>query len=628
MSSFLMTAILFSFAGSTALAWRRRLEEQLPLAVAGIVLTLYLFSLFDLFMVGAYVVLIFAGISGVLLIYRSFKANRQEIGQYLLTPGCAAFFLIALWLWYSYRGYMYIEWDDFSHWGLAVKNMSIFAALPSGVREATITYTDYPPASTLFSWLWTWLSGEFNEGDTQRALNMMMFCFLLPMMREQEWKKPGRALAMTILLFVLPLTVNPRCYRTLQVDTALGCIALYVLYSWFFCTRGKTGLLTLSLSLCMLTLVKETGLLLAAMTLLIIIAHEWLGRKDSKRPFLKVLALLTLSCGMGYGSWKGYLHVHHVQEVWSKGFFALDEMVDLLLGHGPDYRYRTIANFLESLCRADWWHTGHWVSVSHAMWIGLMAAGQCWIIDRCPDQQMKLRCRRVFIVLTAEVLVYIGLLLSLYLFQFRVDEAENLISMERYLSSWMLPYIGITLLAFERAWRQNGGSCCQNAPVYLLLGLLMAVSPLMIAQNTVLAHQQNEVSYQTRMDELLPENVRAQLDSASDRVYIVASKDNGYQYYLGAYQFTPVPVQQGMWTTWPVRNKRMTRSEISAIEYTPQEWAEVLLNGAFTYVYLDTIDNRFIRDYQPLFENPRNIRSGKLYRIQQMDDILKLIEVQ
>ena len=623
-----MTAMLFSLAGSTALVFRKRLEEQLPLAVTGIVLVLYLFSLFDLLVVGAYAVLIFAGVSGVLLVYRLFKANRREIGSSLLTPGCAAFFLIALWLWYSYRGYMYIEWDDFSHWGLAVKNMSIFAALPSGIQEATITYTDYPPASTLFSWLWTWLSGGFNEGDTQRALNMMMFCFLLPMMREQEWNKPGRALAMLILLFVLPLAVSPKVYRTLQVDTVLGCITLYAIYSWFFCDRSKAGLLTLSMSLCMLTLIKETGLLLAGMTLLLIIADEWPKRKAGKQPFLKVLFLLVLPCVAGYVSWKCYIQFHHVQEVWSKGFFSLDEMVDLLLGQGPGYRYQTIIHFLEFLCKAEWWHSGHWVNVSHAMWIGLMLAAQCWIVDRCPSQQMKLRSRRVFILLTSELLLYICLLLSLYLFQFRVDEAENLISMERYLSSYMLPYIGITLLAIERAWKQNGGSCCQNAPVYLLLGLLMVVSPLMIAQNTVLASKQNEVSYQTRMDELLPENVHEQLDSASDRVYIVASKDNGYQYYLGAYQFTPVPVQQGMWTTWPVATKRQVRSEISAIEYTPQEWAEVLLQGDFTYVYLDTIDNRFIRDYQLLFESSKKIRSGKLYRIQQIDDTLKLIEVQ
>jgi len=72
--------------------------------------------------------------------------------------------------------------------------MYIFSALPSGMAEATVTYTDYPPASTLFSWFWTQLSGVFNEGDSQRALNMMMLCFLLPAMKEQEWKHLGKAL--------------------------------------------------------------------------------------------------------------------------------------------------------------------------------------------------------------------------------------------------------------------------------------------------------------------------------------------------------------------------------------------------------------------------------------------------
>lgn len=623
-----MTGILFAFAGCTAMITRKRFEEQLPLAVGLVVSVLYGFALFGQLQAGAYVVLgaaaaALAGQAVLLIRDRARKPWRQ-----IITPGCMAFFLIALWLLISFRGYMFWEWDDFSHWGLAVKNMYIFTALPSGMAEATVTYTDYPPATTLFSWFWTQLSGVFNEGDAQRALNMMTLCFLLPAMKDQEWKHPGKALCMSALLFMLPLALDISIYRGLQVDGLLGCMILYALYAWFLCDHDRFLLMNIGCTLFLLPLVKEMGVAFAAVVLLFAAADHFVHTNRSWKNTLKLVVLLAIPIALGKLSWDWYLKVHQVGQVWDKSVISLTGFIDVLLGRGMVYQQEVLRRFPEAFFSAERWHPGHILKISYAMWIILTAVGQKWIVSRCCDDQQKKRLRLGFRLLLAGMIVYLAALFVMYLFMFRSDEARKMISFDRYLSSYLLPMIGMTFLTATKVWVCPAEKGNLHAPLCILVCLFLVINPLLVVQETVLGCDQNTANYEKRMDELLPENVVSHLDSETDRVYIVACGDDGFQYYLDAYQLTPVHIQEGMWTTWPVAEKTDLWTEKPAIEYAPSEWAQALLDGSFTHVYLDTIDERFVNDYSSLFEAPQAIQSAQLYHVEAHGDGVKLAAVQ
>lgn len=164
-----------------------------------------------------------------------------------------------VWALLSFRAHMLYEPDEFSHWGTVLRNMMHFDAIPAGVKEANITYTDYPPATTLFAYFWTRLSGGFNEGDPQRAMNIMILAFLLPAMRAQRWKRWGSALCMACALFVLPTLFNSGAYYTIYADVVLGCVFFHALYAWFFTPRDRGGVLLTGGSLFLLPLIKEAG---------------------------------------------------------------------------------------------------------------------------------------------------------------------------------------------------------------------------------------------------------------------------------------------------------------------------------------------------------------------------------
>ena len=81
--------------------------------------------------------------SGLVCLYFLIRENVPFFDR-VLTPGFAAFVLITLFFWWNSEGRVFMQWDDFSHWGLGVRNMHFFGKL-GNVAEATTKFKDYPP---------------------------------------------------------------------------------------------------------------------------------------------------------------------------------------------------------------------------------------------------------------------------------------------------------------------------------------------------------------------------------------------------------------------------------------------------------------------------------------------------
>jgi len=620
MSTLLACGILAILTGCLAVLMRKRFEEQLPLSVTLIVAVLYFFSLAGQLMAGFYTVLALTAAAGAGTVWLLWKRRAEKPLRLLMTPGFAAFFLVALWLLLCFRGHMFTAWDDFSHWGLAVKNMHMYQALPAAVPQSTVTYRDYPPATTLFSWFWTQLSGGFNEGDPQRALNMLMMCFLLPLMRKQRWKKWGSSVSMALALFLLPLAFHAEAYRTLAVDLLLGCLVLHALTNWFLVTRDKHTLLVLSCSLFLLPIVKETGVMFALLVLVIIGVDIIMG-KDSEFNKLKMLLVLVLSIALSRLSWVAYLQLNDIPKVWNPAAISFTEIIKMFLWESTPYRTRALANFWEALCDPTFLMDGHIVQLSYVMWVAVFALAAGWIIHVGGENAR--RYRRCFGILAVGLVVYTFALLIVLQFLFRMDEAENLASLDRYLSSYLLPMVMFPALILHRHYMSKERNAVSSG-LCLLAVLLMVVNPLLGVQETVLAWEKNEAAYKQRMNQLVPTAVMAQLDSEKDLVYVVSSRDDGKNYYKSAYQFTPVRIQQGMTSAWVMSSRGVLVPGYRGVVYSPQEWADVLLSGGFTHVYLQQTDIYFQAAFKDLFADPENIKAGKLYRIETVDGQLRM----
>ena len=629
MSTLVVMASVFALAGGGALLLRRRLEEILPLSVALIVGVQYAFGLFGWLSAGFYAVLALCALSLALLAVRLLHGGLGDLRRFLLTPGAVVMLAAFVWALLSFRAHMLYEPDEFSHWGTVLRNMMHFDAIPAGVKEANITYTDYPPATTLFAYFWTRLSGGFNEGDPQRAMNIMILAFLLPAMRAQRWKRWGSALCMACALFVLPTLFNSGAYYTIYADVVLGCVFFHALYAWFFTPRDQGGVLLTGGSLFLLPLIKEAGWGLCLIALAIM-AVDLIGERNRSglrrmRDF-GCLAAAVLAGGL---SWKAFLAVHQTQRVWSLSA-GFTEILDVLLGRTPSHRMRTVENFFFSLTDAGLFGQGGVIQLSLLIWLLLLGVLAALALGRA-DAALRRRWRRMALWLLAGLGAYLLSLLYTFLFLFRNYEGESLFSFARYLSSYMIALAGLSLaLASETlgpALRRNR----QSVELLALTLMLLAANPETLLERAVITREWDEAVYESRMSTAAPPEMAQMLDAQTDLVYFVSQNDQGHRYFLRAFEWVPLRFQargDGWWLMPSEQAVEQTGgwyAQTFSTVKTPQEWADELMEGGYTHVYLDQVDQAFAAAYAGLFQSPEEIAADRLFEVTVKDGGVTLV---
>lgn len=619
MSTLVVMASVFALAGGGALLLRRRLEEALPLSVALIVGVQYAFGLFGWLSAGFYAALALSVLALVLVAVRLLRGGLGDLRRFLLTPGAVVMLAAFVWALLSFRAHMLYEPDEFSHWGTVLRNMMHFDAIPAGVKEANITYTDYPPATTLFAYFWTRLSGGFNEGDPQRAMNIMILAFLLPAMRAQRWKRWGSALCMACALFVLPTLFNSGAYYTIYADVVLGCVFFHALYAWFFTPRDRGGVLLTGGSLFLLPLIKEAGWGLCLIALAVMAADLAGERRRAGPRHGRAFGALAAAAMAGGLSWKAFLAVHQTRRVWtlSAGF---TEILDVLLGRAPSHRMRTVENFFLSLTDAELFGQGGVLRLSLLLWLLLLGVLAALALSRAGEPN-RTRWRRMALWLLAGLGAYLLSLLYTFLFLFRNYEGESLFSFARYLSSYLIALAGLSLaLASETlgpVLRRSG----QSVELLALAAVMLVANPGTLLERAVITREWDEAVYESRMSAAAPPEAAQMLDAQTDRVYLVSQNDEGHRYFLRAFEWAPLRLQARADGWWLMPSEQAVEQTgdwyartFSTVK-TPQEWADELIEGGYTHVYLDRIDPAFAAAYAGLFQSPEEIEADTLFEV-------------
>lgn len=619
MSTLVVLASVFALAGGGALLLRRRLEEALPLSVVLIVGVQYAFGLFGWLSAGFYAALALSVLALVLVAVRLLRGGLGDLRRFLLTPGAVVMLAAFVWALLSFRAHMLYEPDEFSHWGTVLRNMMHFDAIPAGVKEANVTYTDYPPATTLFAYFWTRLSGGFNEGDPQRAMNIMILAFLLPAMRAQRWKRWGSALCMACALFVLPTLFNSGAYYTIYADVVLGCVFFHALYAWFFTPRDRGGVLLTGGSLFLLPLIKEAGWGLCLIALAVMAADLAGERRRAGPRHGRAFGALAAAAMAGGLSWKAFLAVHQTRRVWtlSAGF---TEILDVLLGRAPSHRMRTVENFFLSLTDAELFGQGGVLRLSLLLWLLLLGVLAALALSRAGEPN-RTRWRRMALWLLAGLGAYLLSLLYTFLFLFRNYEGESLFSFARYLSSYLIALAGLSLaLASETlgpVLRRSG----QSVELLALAAVMLVANPGTLLERAVITREWDEAVYESRMSAAAPPEAAQMLDAQTDRVYLVSQNDEGHRYFLRAFEWAPLRLQARADGWWLMPSEQAVEQTgdwyartFSTVK-TPQEWADELIEGGYTHVYLDRIDPAFAAAYAGLFQSPEEIEADTLFEV-------------
>lgn len=606
---------------------KKKFEYILPLTAAGISLVLYVFSYFGIRPIGTVMILLALVVLTGYSIYKKIKSH-DSLKSVLVSPGILYMVIMVVLTCIIIHGFAFDIWDEFSHWGLILKNL--FASNGFGnLADSTTYFQSYPQGVSLFVSFFNSFSNSFSEPNAlcgMLILSYSQMAILFARVRQNDWKK---LLLITGILLILPLVFFNDFYGTVYVDAVMGLIFGNILFfNHIYRKKDLFYAIYMSLQFYLLANTKQIGIgLVAIATLVILIDFIYSKKIRQLKAFIfenwQKLLIITIPfvlSFLAYFSWRQYVKIHNISDFFQVVGFKISDLLKLFGGGMPEYRKVTIVNFVSNFFANKQYGT---LSFSYFLFTLVFLIGMYWVYKKNKGRDKSSFLPQLSVVIG--MFIYSGVVLFMYLFAFSEYEARNLASFDRYMSTYFLGLIMLSVfiivdyvIGLEKRVKMS------NVMIAVLLLVLLCIAPLgNLIKDTVLSPVTNSIRRQMREPYDIVKKYSDLLNPKTDRIYIVSQGSAGADYWILRYDFTPVQVSPNY--SWSL-GAPYSSGDIWTKNKTVKQWSQEL--QSYTYVYINKVDERFINDYGELFENRGDIASTSMFRVEKMSGekvILKII---
>ncbi len=222
-------------------------------AVGFQVIVLYISALFGVLSYAPLVLLICGFVALVVSVFKDKYFYKK-----MLTPSFLFFVFASIAISMFSIGRVLVEYDNFSHWGLAVKSMLETNSLPT--PDSLVSLYGHPPATTLLYYNAVKLA-SFSDGVMIAAQGIVVSAFLAAVFHGTVWKKPFKL----ILTFFAVLAMTCIIYGNLSdlyVDSMLGYVSVALLF--MMCTQkgNNRQFISIGFTAFVLALIGNSGIFL------------------------------------------------------------------------------------------------------------------------------------------------------------------------------------------------------------------------------------------------------------------------------------------------------------------------------------------------------------------------------
>lgn len=633
----LALSLLLLITISIVVASDLKFDLVLPITFFSVILVAYIMGLLGLLrwlnLIVLLVTLLFVIMAGIHVFQHKLKLS--VLLRKVITPGFIVFFILVGLTLYTTRGLLFTGWDEFSHWGLVVKNMVSLDTFASGAASTTM-FKDYPPATALLQYYFLSYNPIFVEADIVRAMLVFSYSLMIPMVQFTKLKDWIKIPFYTLMFYCLPLIFYYNFQTTIYVDAVLGLLFFYLIYTYGSASKIDTSLIVrLSLASSILCLVKQSGIVFVILAWIIVLIDTLLGNvgKKSKSEHRSkwihsILLLIPLSLAIISSlSWKVYLKLTKAVITSPIGKITLTGIQWLFTTKILPYQSATITNFTKVFFDPKVFN--YIIPLTYFSWaiflLMIFIVGYYFVSDK----QYKRRIMTIGCGVLVGYFIYtIGLLL-LYLFTYTQYEATNLASMHRYMHSYLIGFffiafaIGMDVLNQQLEkfnWILRTVLFCLCAAT-LIKSIFVPFVPYKEIQPDFEGRAvKYSVNFRDDYDDIT--RYTNKLDYRTDRIYFIAQNTDGYGYWITRYLVTPIEVEPNF--NWSLGLKYSNNDQWTQ-DISLAQWEE-LLRAQYTFVYLYNIDEAFIDRYGSLFAKRSEITNKSMYRIDKTSS-LKLIKL-
>ena len=531
---------------------------------------------------------------GLIALYRIVRT--RDVGY--LTPGLL-FFIAACCAHYALtRHGAFRQWDEFSHWGTIIKQISEVGSL---YRNQNLYFQDYPPGVAIFA-NFMQMPGPFTEANALFSGGVIVLAGASVLATGITWKRFYLAPIILGIVYFCSFVFG-KGLSTVLIDYILGLFfgAILALYIFEFRLAPTRAVILCIAPISALVLLKAAGIGLAVATSVLIATDQIIVRKRASfsratgyglliaAPFMTVFAT--------QGAWRLIMHIagYPNRAAHFDGLAPLRAVFDPQFDPGKLAIFQTFLKALGGTVPVV--PSGQGLPamlVLISVLIGLAIVGA------------KTSERRTRIVASA-IVIYLGLgiylygLLATYMTNISEYEAIRTLSFDRFVSVYLA---GMVPPAIALA-RLNGWDRRLTPFLIVILGVCLFLAP---AESTrYLRHGAWPITNERRALIARVQPALAKIPRGA-KVYIVWQDSNGFEYWQVRYELGYHHVNLSCWSIAPVKDgKDMYKCPMS-----PAQLQAGLKD--FEYLLVAKGDDTLAESYPSLFNGDR-FDGAVLYRV-------------
>lgn len=422
----------------------------------------YFFSqvLLKTFLIGFFINLLFAIVFIILILRDKIKGKDLTFfkGNYF-TKGLYLFFILYLFVYIFDFNRCFTVWDEYSHWGVMVKEMFRLDHFYSIPESTLMVHKDYPPIISIFELFFCHLSGGYKEPYLIRGLHLLSLSLFIPVACyhdscENKLKIFVKTILLVTSVFLLFLLFDGHnIINTIYTDYIMAILVSYLLAIILFSEDSLSyfHIMNLSLGFIFLILTKQMGFPLYLMALFLYLLDTFVRyqknkkKELSKRFLFKLICVFLLLVVLPLLIWKGWssyidsLDIERQFELSDLNIMELKNIVDKT--GGEEYQQKIVSNYLNALGKES--ITNSYIPLTYfgcLLFIVVILFIECFYYKK---QLEKRKFIEVIITLIIGSFGYAFVMLILYVFSFGEVEGLALASFNRYMPTYIL--IGLSL---------------------------------------------------------------------------------------------------------------------------------------------------------------------------------------
>ena len=634
MRQLLLLAILLSGALCMSAVLNKKIEFTLPAWIFTITAVLYITSIINFLTIGFYFILAVSLISILVFTYYFIKniRNLKTFLKNIITPGLIFFLIVSFISWKMHSGRMLMEWDEFSHWGLAVKNIFYTDKLYT-YPGAVIIYQDYPPITALFQYFCLKVLGIYMESYLFQAVLYFYIGFAIYLFHDVEFSDSKGIILRSIFVIFIPAALFSKFYTCLYVDALLGLLFAYILLRYFTEKESKFKTLNIALSYIALTLIKSSGAALALFSAIIITLDRiYLSRLlklslsksgNNKFSLRKIFVLLHpyLIIIAAKLSWSIHIKIQNIGFARDTSRMTFSNIISFLFGKASDMQSQIVKNFGQALITKPI-SDNEIMFIPYIAWMLFILCITVWLLRTIDKKSIISRYSLAQINVFILSLVYCVSLLVIYIFAFSENEALHLASYKRYAATFVLGalYFSFGLLLFKSKMHPQ-----KKLLNYMTAFMIILISFFNFATDkdySILSAPDPQISINKRAEYANVEKI-TQIVNRDERIFFIDQGGQGYSNLVANYIVYPIGIGSSpySYSIGPAKYN----GDMWSYDVSPEEWEQTLLDK-YDYVFIFNSDEYLNEKFGYFFENSV-AENRSLYRIKKDNKEIMLAKI-